>query len=58
MMNTSTMPKSSLKIRSLQYRDLSAIALMLKECLKIEYDSRRASLLEKIQKYQSYFGLL
>ena len=57
-MNTSTMPKSSLKIRSLQYRDLSAIALMLKECLKIEYDSRRASLLEKIQKYQSYFGLL
>ena len=57
-MNTSTVPKSSLQIRPLQYRDLNAIAILLQERLDIEYQSCQASLLRKIRKYQSYFGLL
>ena len=57
-MNTSTIPKSSLQIRSLQYRDLNAIASLLREHLDLEFNSRQASLLKKIQKYQSYYGLL
>jgi hypothetical protein len=57
-MNTSTIPKSSLQIRPLQYSDLNAIASLLQERLDIEYKSCQASLLRKIRKYQSYFGLL
>lgn len=57
-MNTSNIPKSSLQIRPLQYRDLNAIAVLLQERLDIEYKSCQASLLRKISKYQSYFGLL
>ena len=57
-MNTSTIPKSSLQIRPLQYRDLNAIAFLLRERLDMEFNFRQASLLKKIQKYQSYYGLL
>ncbi len=57
-MNTSNTPKSSLQIRPLQYRDLNAIAFLLTQRLETEYDYARASLLKKIRKYQSYYGLL
>ncbi|MBE9221784.1 GNAT family N-acetyltransferase [Cyanobacterium stanieri LEGE 03274] len=57
-MNTSTLPKSSLKIRGVQYRDLSAIASLLQERLSLENNYRFASLLEQVQKYQSCYGLL
>jgi hypothetical protein len=57
-MSTSTNHKSSLQIRPLQYRDLNAIAFLLQERLDLEYKSYHDSLLRKIRKYQSYFGLL
>lgn len=57
-MNTSTTSKSSLQIRPLQYRDLNTIAILLQTRLAEEYNSQQAELLKKIQKYQSYYGLL
>lgn len=57
-MSTSTLPKSSLKIRSLQFRDLNAIACLLEESLSLEPNSRQQSLLAKVRKYQSCYGLL
>ncbi|WP_373479063.1 GNAT family N-acetyltransferase [Geminocystis sp.] len=58
MMNTSTLPKSSLKIRGIQYRDLNAIASLLQQRLSVEYNSRQEILLKKIEQYQSFYGLL
>lgn len=52
------MSLSSLQIRPIQYRDLSAIALLLQERLSLECNYRQKALLEKIQKYQSFYGLL
>jgi hypothetical protein len=57
-MNTSTLPKSSLKIRAIQYRDLNSVSALLQQSLSIEFNSRQAVLLEKLQKYQSFYGLL
>lgn len=57
-MNTSTLTKSPLKIRAIQYRDLNAVSSLLQQRLSIEYNNRQAILLEKIQKYQSFYGLL
>ncbi|WP_017294082.1 GNAT family N-acetyltransferase [Geminocystis herdmanii] len=57
-MNTSTLTKSPLKIRAIQYRDLNAISSLLQQRLSIEFNNRQATLLEKIQKYQSFYGLL
>lgn len=57
-MNTSTLTKSSLKIRSIQYRDLNSVSALLQERLSIQFNTRQAILLETIQKYQSFYGLL
>jgi hypothetical protein len=57
-MNTSTLTKSSLKIRSIQYRDLNSVSALLQERLSIQFNSRQAILLRKVQKYQSFYGLL
>lgn len=57
-MDTSTLPKSSLKIRSVQYRDLEAIACLLEESLSLEANPRQQALLAKVRKYQSCYGLL
>ncbi|MBL1210099.1 GNAT family N-acetyltransferase [Geminocystis sp. GBBB08] len=57
-MNTSTLPKSSLKIRGIQYRDLNPISALIQQSLSIQFNTRQAILLEKIQKYQSFYGLL
>lgn len=57
-MSTSTLTKSSLKIRSIQYRDLNSVSALLQQRLSIEFNCRQATLLEKVQKYQSFYGLL
>lgn len=57
-MNTYSKSKSIMQIRPIQYRDLGAIARLLQERLSIEFNSRQNALLEKIQKYQSCYGLL
>ncbi|BAQ63636.1 GNAT family N-acetyltransferase [Geminocystis sp. NIES-3709] len=57
-MNTSTCSKSSLKIRAIQYRDLNSVSTLLQQRLSIEYNNCQALLLERVQKYQSFYGLL
>lgn len=57
-MNTTQSPKSSLKIRGIQYRDLGPIASLLAQRLSLEYNHKFASLLSQIQQYQSCYGLL
>lgn len=57
-MNTTQSPKSSLKIRGIQYRDLAPIASLLAQRLSLEYNHKFASLLSQIQQYQSCYGLL
>ncbi len=54
----STLPKSSLKIRGVQYRDLSAIASLLKQRLSLENNHHYRSLLNQVEQYQSCYGLL
>lgn len=56
-MNT-TISKSSLKIRPVQYRDLDSIAKLLEESLSLEANPRQQALLIKVRKYQSFYGLL
>lgn len=57
-MNTHSHSKSVMQIRAIQYRDLGAIARLLQERLSIEFNPRQYGLLQKIQKYQSCYGLL
>ncbi len=56
--NFNSKSKSIMHIRPVQYRDLGAIARLLQERLSIEFNPRQNGLLQKIQKYQSCYGLL
>jgi hypothetical protein len=53
-----TLPKSSLKIRAVQHRDLSAIASLLEQRLSLENDHQFSSLLAQVKQYQGCYGLL